>query len=170
MFKIWFQNRFLPDGKPFYLFLILKLNLSKALQIIYLIFCHRNFYRENEQVKTRSCQTNYQSIICNGKIPNFKSFRRFGKNLQKSSSNPQNFAYHTKESRLLLQIIEPDHISASGEISIKKIFQNDKYFMSNEILKTRKFYEFILVDTESVQISHVRNPKVMTLHIKNEKF
>ena len=50
-------------------------------------------------------------------------------------------------------------MSVSREISIKMIFQNDKYFISNEILKTRKFYEFILVDTESVQISHVSNPK-----------
>ena len=74
---------------------------------------------------------------------------------QPSSSNPQKFAYQTKESRLLLQILKPDHISASGEIAIKKIFQNEKYFISNEILKTRIFYEFIFVDTESIQILHV---------------
>ena len=100
-----------------------------------------------------------------------------GKTSQPSSSNPQKFAYYTKESRLLLQILEPDHISASGVISIKKIFQNDKYFISNEILKTRKFYEFILVDTESVQISHVKNPegndiaysKCKILKVLNEK-
>ena len=59
----------------------------------------------------------------------------------------------------MLQILETDHISTFGEISTKKIFQNDKYFISNEILKTRKFYEFILIDTESVQISHVKNPE-----------
>ena len=29
MFKIWFQNKSLLDGKPFYLLLILKLNLLK---------------------------------------------------------------------------------------------------------------------------------------------
>ena len=96
---------------------------------------------------------------------------------QPSTSNPQKIVYHTKESSLLLQILKPDHISASGEISIKKIFQNDKYFISNEILKTRKFYEFILVDTESVQISHVQNPegngiaysKYKILKVLNEK-
>ena len=70
-----------------------------------------------------------------------------------------NFFYHTKESRPLLQILEPGHLSASGEISIKQAFQKEKYFISNEILKTRIFYEFILVDTESIQISHVKNPK-----------
>ena len=78
-------------------------------------------------------------------------FEVLGKPSQPSSSNPQKFEYQTKESRLLLRL-EPDHISASGEIAIKKIFQNEKYFISNEILKTRIFYEFILVDTESIQI------------------
>ena len=77
-------------------------------------------------------------------------FEVLGKTPQPSSSNPQKFAYYTKESRLVLQILETDHISAFGEISTKKIFQNDKYFISNEILKTRKFYEFILIDIESV--------------------
>ena len=104
-------------------------------------------------------------------------FEVLGKTPQPSSSNPQKFAYLTKESRLLLQILEPDHLSASGEISIKNIFQNDKYFISNEILKAHKFYEFILVDTESVQISHVKNPegndiaysKCKILKVLNEK-
>ena len=82
-------------------------------------------------------------------------FEVLGKSSKPSPSNPQKIVYYTKESRLLLQILELDHISVSGEIFIKKIFQNEKYFISNVILKTRKFYEFILVDTESVQISHV---------------
>ena len=86
-------------------------------------------------------------------------FEVLGKSSQPSSSNPQKIVYHTKESRLLLQILEPDHLSVSGEMTLKKIFQNEKYFISNEILKTRIFYEFILVDTESVQISHVSYPE-----------
>ena len=104
-------------------------------------------------------------------------FEVLGKPPQPSSSNPQKFVYHIKESNLLLQILETDHISVSGEISTKKIFQNDKYFISNEILKTRKFYEFILVDTKSVKISHVKNPegndiaysKCKILNVLNEK-
>ena len=47
----------------------------------------------------------------------------------------------------------------------------------NEILKTRIFYEFILVDTESIQISHVKNlegndiaySKCKILKVLNEK-
>ena len=104
-------------------------------------------------------------------------FEVLGKPPHPSSLNPQKFAYHTKESRLMLHILETDHISVSGVIDTKKIFQNDKYFISNEILKTRRFYEFILVDTESVQISHVKNPegndiaysKCKILKVLNEK-
>ena len=104
-------------------------------------------------------------------------FEVLGKSSQPSSSNPQKFAYYTKESRLLLQILETDHKSASGVIATKNIFQNEKYFISNDILKTRKFYEFILVDTESVQISHIKNPegndiaysKCKILKVLNEK-
>ena len=59
----------------------------------------------------------------------------------------------------MLQVLKADHLSASGSILTEKIFQNKKYFISNEVLKTRKFYEFILVDTESVQISHSMNPE-----------
>ena len=62
--------------------------------------------------------------------------------------------------------------------SQSKIFsKKKKYFISNEILKTRIFYEFILVDTESIQISHIRNPegndiaysKCKILKVLNEK-
>ena len=81
-------------------------------------------------------------------------------NLSKANtSNISKPVYFTKESKLMLQVLEADHLSASGTFIIEKIFQNKKYFISNEILKTRKFYKFILVDTESVQISHVMNPE-----------
>ena len=119
-----------------------------------------------------------KASYCMQKSQTSNRFEVLGKPSQPSSSNPQKPVYYTKESRLLLQIIEPDHISVSGEIAIKKIFQNEKYFISNEILKTRKLYEFILVDTESVQISHVQNPegngiaysKCKILKILNEKY
>ena len=73
-----------------------------------------------------------------------------------SSSSP---AYHTKEPKLLIQVLEADHKSASGSFEIQFFFQKDKYFLTNEISKTRRFYEFILVDTESIQVSHVKNPE-----------
>ena len=113
-------------------------------------------------------------------MPKAQTSNRFevlGKTLHPSFQTPQKFAYQTKENRLLLQILEPDHISVSGEIQTSKIFQNEKYFISNEVHKTHRFYEFILVDTESVQISHVMNPegndiahsKCKILKVLNEK-
>ena len=36
-------------------------------------------------------------------------------------------------------------------------FQKDKFLISNNVSKTRRFYKFILIDTESVQISHIKN-------------
>ena len=72
-----------------------------------------------------------------------------------SSSNP---IYFTKEPKLLIQVLEADHQSASGSFELQKIFQKDKYFLTNEISKTLRFYEFILVDTKSILVSHVKNP------------
>ena len=73
-----------------------------------------------------------------------------------TSSNP---VYKSKESRQLIQVLEADHRSASGSFELQKIFQKEKYFVSNDLSKTRRFYEFILVDTESIQVLHVRNPE-----------
>ena len=70
---------------------------------------------------------------------------------------PKPIAYFSKEAKLLLKILENDHISPSGEFDFQKIFQNNKMFLSNDLSKTRKFYEFILVDIDSVQISHIQN-------------
>ena len=41
MFKILFQNKFLSNGKRSCQFFILKLNLSKVIQTLFLIFYHR---------------------------------------------------------------------------------------------------------------------------------
>ena len=72
------------------------------------------------------------------------------------SSNP---AYHSKEARQLIQILEADHILASGSFHLQFFFQKDEvfFFISNDVSKTRRFYESILVNTEYVQILHIRN-------------
>ena len=71
-----------------------------------------------------------------------------------SSSSP---TYITKEPKMLIQVLEADHKSVLDTFEIKNIFQKDKYFLTNEISKTHRFYEFILVDTEYIQVSHVKN-------------
>ena len=72
-----------------------------------------------------------------------------------SSSNP---VYLAKEPKLLIQVLEADHQYATGSFELQFFFQKDKYFLSNEISKTCRFYEFILIDTESIQVSHVKKP------------
>ena len=52
-----------------------------------------------------------------------------------------------------------DHKSASGSFELQNFFQKYKFFISNDISKTRRFYEFILVDMESIQVSHIKNPE-----------
>ena len=71
----------------------------------------------------------------------------------------QNPIHISKESKLLIQVLEVDHKSASGSFELKKLFQKDKFFISNDISKTHRFYEFILVDMESIQVSHIKNPE-----------
>ena len=67
MFKTWIQNRFLLDAKPFYLFFILKLNLSKDLQMFNMISFHGNFYKENEESKPHKAKN--QRVLCDAKSP-----------------------------------------------------------------------------------------------------
>ena len=80
-------------------------------------------------------------------------------------SFPSSFTpvYHTKETKLLIQSSKADHIFASGDFDYQKHFQKEKYFKSNVVPKTRRFYGFILVDTESVQISHMKNNEVTNI-------
>ena len=56
-----------------------------------------------------------------------------------------------------VQVLKPFQISNSGKPKLSKIFSKGKYFLQNNLDKTRRFYEFILVDTKSVEISHIQN-------------
>ena len=85
----------------------------------------------------------------------FEVLRKIPKPSTLSSSN---LVYQSKEARQLIQILEADHISASGTFDLQFFFQKDKFFfISNDVSKTRRFYEFILVDIEYAQISHIKN-------------
>ena len=114
---------------------------------------------ENEQ--SQPYQSNNQRIICHAKSPfqpsnHFEVLRKIHKSSTLTSSNP---IYKSKEARQLIQVLEADHRSTLGSFDLQKIFQQDKFFVSNDISKTCRFYEFILVDTESVQISHIKKPE-----------
>ena len=56
-----------------------------------------------------------------------------------------------------VQVLEHFHLSNSRKPGISKKISDGKYFLQNNLVKTCKFYEFILVDTDLVQISHIQN-------------
>ena len=62
-----------------------------------------------------------------------------------------------KAHTMKVQVLEPFQISNSRKLELSKIFSKGKYFLQNNLDKTCRFYEFILVDTESVEISHIQN-------------
>ena len=58
---------------------------------------------------------------------------------------------------LKVQVLEPFQISNSGKLDLSKFFVKSKYFLQNNLDKTQKFYEFIIVNIDSVEISHFQN-------------
>ena len=93
------------------------------------------------------------------KTQSSKRFEVLGKILKPTVLTSLNPVYISKEPKQLIQVLEVDHRSATGSFELQKIFQKDKFFVSNDISITRRFYEFILVDIESVQVSHINNPE-----------
>ena len=57
----------------------------------------------------------------------FEVLRKIPKPSTPSSSN---LVYQSKEARQLIQILEADHISASGTFDLQFFFQKDKFFLS----------------------------------------
>ena len=72
---------------------------------------------------------------------------------------PKRSQYFSKNKREPIIILEPEYHDPSNhavnfqEIS-KKIFLNDFFFITEDTIKNRKFYEYILIDTNSVEIEH----------------
>ena len=54
-------------------------------------------------------------------------------------------------------ILEAQHFNKFGSLDSSKVLSKGKYFLQNDPLKTRRFYEFILVDIDFVEISHIQN-------------
>ena len=58
---------------------------------------------------------------------------------------------------LKVQVLEPFQIFDFGKPNLSKKFPKGKFFLQNNLEKTRKFYEFILVDSDFVEITHIPN-------------
>ena len=175
MFKILFQNKYLQGDRLSCQFFILKLNLSKEIQTIFLIFSYVSFYGENELSKVQIFK-NYKSLLCYAfgskfgptarktqiskpkqipsSLPSNQSKQTFA---QKIASNSQSQQYVDKAHTMKVQVLEPFQISNSGKPDLSKIFYKGNFFLQNNLEKTHRFYEFILVDIESIEISRIQN-------------
>ena len=78
-------------------------------------------------------------------------FEVLGKILKPTIPTSSNPVYISKEPKLLLQVLEADRRSASGSFELQNFFSKGQiFFISNDISKTSRFHEFILVDMESI--------------------
>ena len=81
-----------------------------------------------------------------------------------SSQSPRKTQYFSKFKKKPIIILEPEFHNLNNptpnfqEIS-SKVFHGDFFFISEDFLKNRKYYEHILVDTNSVEIEHNLDPK-----------
>ena len=81
-----------------------------------------------------------------------------------SSQSPRKTQYFSKNKKKPIIILEPEFHNLNNptpnfqEIS-SKVFHGDFFFISEDFLKNRTYYEHILVDTNSVEIEHNLDPK-----------
>ena len=118
-----------------------------------------------------------------------QDFPPFPKNLTQStpspssSQKPKKTQYFSKSKKEPIIILEPEYqnpISRTPnfqELS-KKVFLDDFYFIPEDIIKNRKYYEYILIDTNSVEIEHnydvdepskISYSKIKILHVLSPK-
>ena len=88
-----------------------------------------------------------------GTLPSNQSKQTFA---QKGSSS-QSQQYVAKAYVMKVQVLEPFQISNFGKSKILKKNSHGKFFLRNNLEKTRKFYEFILVDIDYIEISYIQN-------------
>lgn len=62
--------------------------------------------------------------------------------------------YKTQPSIIPIAFLEPELIAEDIATITQKIFPPNFHFVPENLKKTKEFYEFILVDTDSVKITH----------------
>ena len=93
-------------------------------------------------------------------FPTFASNKNQTQSTPTSSSQaPKKTQYFSKFKKEPIIILEPEYhnpmnrIPNFQEIS-KKVFLDNFYFIPDDLIKNRKYYEYILIDTSSVEIEH----------------
>lgn len=72
-----------------------------------------------------------------------------------SSSNSKSQTYYIKKNNSIpVAFLEHEFVAEDIPTITKKLFPQDFYFFPENLKKTRQFYEFILVDTNSIEITH----------------
>ena len=89
--------------------------------------------------KVDPIKTTTKESYAMSKAQSSNRFEVLGKIPKPIVPTPTNPAYISKEPKQLLQVLEAGHRSASGSFELQKIFQNEKFFISNDISKTRRF-------------------------------
>jgi len=77
---------------------------------------------------------------------------------QDSTSQPNN-SYISKNKFFNVLQMEPEYWDKNPFKATAKVFPPGFHYRPTTINKTRKFYEFILIDTNSVSIKHFKDPK-----------
>ena len=72
---------------------------------------------------------------------------------------PEIKSYFQKQLVINEPIIKPEFQGLNPEETIPKMFPEGFNFILEDLRKTRTFYEFILVDTKSLEITHVQDKK-----------
>ena len=127
-----------------------KYKSSKTTKASYAMPLVQNLAQQQEKPKSPS-QNRFQVL---GNLPSNQSKQTFA---QKIASNSQSQQYVDKAHTMKVQVLEPFQISNSGKLDLSKIFSKGNFFLQNNLEKTHRFYEFILVDIESIEISRIQN-------------
>ena len=80
--------------------------------------------------KAQTHSSNHFEVL--GKIPNL---------YDSTSSNP---IYKSKQERQLIQILEVDHISASGTFDLQNFFQQDNFFLFQNPADSMNLFSWIV--------------------------
>ena len=116
---------------------------------------------------SQTIKASYAMPLVNQEKPNVQTQNRFQilgtisskpkPTFAQIASSSQTQQHVVKAHTMKVQALKPCQLLKSKAPNISKKFPNGKYFLQNNLEKTRKFYEFILVDTDSIEISHIQN-------------
>ncbi|XLU74157.1 hypothetical protein S245_033210, partial [Arachis hypogaea] len=138
--------------------------LSKLHKKSWVDICDSSDEDEIDLTKLLS-QVAAQKIICNDPKGKTITQTKLPQSIQIQPLNTQpkqQFTYISKNKFSSVLLMEPKFWKKSPFKVIPKIFPQGFHFRPTSINKTRQFYEFILVESDSVSVKHYKDPKDAT--------